>query len=312
MLEMNVGTVDLNLLRVFLAIWETHSLTIAGDRLALTQPAVSHSLRRLRELFDDPLFVRTPDGMQPTAAAIRLHGPIDQALSMISLALQQHAGFDAGTAVRTFRISMSDMSEFYFLPPLLAALQDHAPGIRFDIVQAPLNVLESGMRSGEIDLAIGYVPGLSEDCASQILFQDQHVCMVRAGHPMIKRTITTEVLGQLRYIFTNSNATGHRLIEQWLAELDIKRNIVLHLPHFTVAPEIVRSTDLAVIFPRSIAERFNRGRAYKLLPLPFAFPAIEVRLHWHQRFAGDAGISWLRATLVDMFSRPDTVTVEDS
>jgi DNA-binding transcriptional LysR family regulator len=311
MLEMNVGTVDLNLLRVFLAIWETHSLTIAGDRLALTQPAVSHSLRRLRELFDDPVFVRTPEGMQPTAAAIRLHGPIDQALGMISLALQQHAGFDAGTAVRTFRISMSDMSEFYFLPPLLADLQDRAPGIRFDVVQAPLNVLESGMRSGEIDLAIGYVPGLSQDCASQSLFQDQHVCMVRAGHPMIKRTITTEVFGQLRYIFANSNATGHRLIEQWLAALDIKRNIVLHLPHFTVAPEIVRSTDLAVIFPRSIAERFNRSRTYKLLQLPFVFPAIEVRLHWHQRFAGDAGISWLRTTLVDMFSRPDTVA-EDS
>src|SRR6476619_842029 len=95
--KINVGTADLNLLRVFLAIWDTHSLTLAGDRLALTQPAVSHCLRRLRDLFDDPLFVRTPDGMLPTAAAVRLHGPIDQGLSIIGAALQQHSGFDPET-----------------------------------------------------------------------------------------------------------------------------------------------------------------------------------------------------------------------
>ncbi len=299
--KINIRTVDLNLLRVYLSIWETRNLTVSGDQLALTQPAVSHALKRLRDLFNDPLFVRTPDGMQPTEAAIRLHDPIDEAIFLINRTLQLHTGFDCTTAVRTFKISMSDMCEFFFLPPLLSALEALAPHISFEIIQAPLPILESGMRSGDIDLAIGYVPNLTSECQSHTLFQDQHVCMVRSGHPLIERTISKSILGKLRYIFANSNATGHHYIEQWLNEQQIKRNIVLHLPHFTVAPEIVGSTDLAVIFPRSIAERFNRQNLYKLLPLPFEFPAIDVKLHWHQRFSSDEGIAWLRGVFIDMF-----------
>jgi DNA-binding transcriptional LysR family regulator len=305
MMEMNTGTVDLNLMRVFLAIWETHSLTLAADRLALSQPAVSHCLRRLRDVFQDPLFVRTADGMQPTGAAVRLHGPIDRALDLLYGAMQRHAGFDAATSTRRFRISMSDMSAFYFLPPLLAAFQDGAPGIGLEIVPVPLNNVESGMRSGDIDLAIGYVPGLSSECLSQTLFNDQYVCMVRSGHPLARRALTRERLIGLRYVVTDSGATGHGQTEQWLGQMDIRRNIVLHLPHFIAAPEIVRSTDLAVIFPRSIAERFNRTRGYKLLPLPFDLPPIEVKLHLHQRFAADAGLAWLRTSIADMFGERD-------
>lgn len=301
MQKMNTGTIDLNLMRVFLAVWETHSLTLAADRLALSQPAVSHGLRRLRDALGDPLFVRTAEGMQPTEAAMRLHGPIDRALDMLYGALQRHAGFDAATSTRRFRISMSDMSAFYFLPPLLAAFQEHAPGIAIEIVPIPLASVESGMRSGEIDLALGYVPGLSADCLSQTLFHDDYVCMLRSGHPLGKRALTREALGHLRYVVSDSGATGHGLTEKWLRQLNIERNVVLKLPHFTAAPETVRSTDLALIFPRSIAERFNRGRAYRLLALPFELPPIEVKLHVHQRFAEDASIAWLRATIAQMF-----------
>ena len=299
--EMNTGTVDLNLMRVFLAVWETHSLTLAADRLALSQPAVSHSLRRLRDVFQDPLFVRTSEGMQPTAAAIRLHAPIERGLGLIYGAMQHHAGFDAAVSSRRFRISMSDMSSFFFLPPLLAACQQSAPRIGIEIVPVPLQHVESGMRSGEIDLALGYVPGLSGDCLSQTLFEDRYVCMVRAGHPMAGRTLTRAQVGALRYVFADSGATGHGLIESGLGQLDIQRNIVLQLPHFIAAPEIVRSTDLAVIFPRSIAERFNRGRQFRLLALPFDLPPIEVKLNLHGRFGADAGIAWLRAAIVGMF-----------
>lgn len=308
--RMNPATVDLNLMRVFLAIWDTHSMTLAADRLALSQPAVSHCLRRLRDVFQDPLFVRTSDGMQPTAAAVNLHGPIDRALNLIHGAMQRHAGFDAATSTRRFRVSMSDMSAYYFLPPLLAAFEESAPGVGLEIAPVPLNSVEGGMRSGDIDLALGYVPGLSEDCLSQTLFHDRYVCMVRARHPMAGRALTRERMGELRYVLTDSGATGHGLTEKWLAQMNIRRNIVLHLPHFTAAPEIVRSTDLAVIFPRSIAERFNRGRHYRLLPLPFDLPPIEVKLHLHQRFAADAGIAWLRATLTAMFGDKGGVPTE--
>ncbi|HDR9472096.1 LysR family transcriptional regulator [Burkholderia multivorans] len=295
---------DLNLLRVFLAISELRSLTAAGERLGLTQPAVSHALRRLRNLFDDPLFVRTPAGMAPTDAARQLHGPLTRAFDIIDLAVQQVAHFDPATANRVFRISMSDMSEFYFLPPLLAKLAELAPGVRVEIASAAVEAVGAAMRSGEIDLALGYVPDPGPGCVSEPLFTDEHVCMVRAGHPLRKRTPTQADLASLRYIYASSNATGHRMVETWLDELQVERTIVLRLPHFIVAPEIVQHTDLAIIFPRSVAERFNRGRAFRILPLPFVLPPIEIDLHTHAQFSSDPGIAWLRALIVEMFRRP--------
>ena len=299
------GIPDLNLLRVFLAIWDLRSLTAAGDRLGLTQPAVSHALRRLRNLFEDPLFVRTPTGMVPTDAAYRLYPPLAQAFSMINEAVQQLAKFDPATAQRVFRVSMSDMSEFYFLPPLAAMLDREARGIRIEVANVPVESVSAAMRAGEIDLALGYVPGLDAGCMSQTLFLDEHVCVLRAGHPLRKAKPTREDLAALRYVYASTNATGHRMVEQWLDELNLKREVVLRLPHFVVAPEIVMHTDLAVIFPKSIAKRFNRGKAFRILPLPFSLPPIEIKVHSHTQFAADAGIAWLREAIHAMFHQPD-------
>ncbi|MBB3260809.1 DNA-binding transcriptional LysR family regulator [Paraburkholderia bannensis] len=305
MTKLNLGLADLNLLRVFLAIWDLRSLTAAGDRLELTQPAVSHALRRLRTLFDDPLFVRTPTGMVPTDAAHRLYPPLAQALSIINEAVQELAKFDPATARRTFRISMSDMSEFFFLPPLLALLERDARGIRIEVANVPVESVSAAMRAGEIDLALGYVPGLDMGCVSQTLFVDEHVCVVRANHPLGRSRPTREDLAALRYVYASTNATGHRMVEQWLDELNLKRDVVVRLPHFVVAPEIVMNTDLAVIFPRSIAQRFNRGKAFRILPLPFALPPIEIQIHSHTQFANDPGVVWLRETISGMFRRPE-------
>ncbi|CAG9205528.1 Transcriptional regulator, LysR family [Paraburkholderia sabiae] len=296
------GITDLNLLRVFLAISDLRSLTAAGERLGLTQPAVSHALRRLRTLFDDPLFVRTPSGMVPTDAALRLHAPLTQAFGIINVAVQQLAKFDPATAHRVFRVSMSDMSEFYFLPPLLAMIDGTAPGIRIEVVNFSVETVSAAMRSGEIDLALGYVPGLDPACVSRTLFVDEHVCVVRAGHPLRKRHPTKDDLAALRYVYASTNATGHRMVEQWLEELNLRRDIVLRLPHFVVAPEIVQNTDLAVIFPKSIALRFNRNKAFRILPLPFSLPPIEIQVHTHTQFSADPGIAWLRDAICAMFS----------
>jgi len=299
------GIADLNLLRVFLAIWDLRSLTAAGDRLGLTQPAVSHALRRLRNLFEDPLFLRTPGGMVPTDAAYRLYPPLAQALAIINDAMQQLARFDPATAQRVFRVSMSDMSEFYFLPPLVAMLDREARGIRIEVANLPVESVSAAMRAGEVDLALGYVPGLDAGCVSQTLFVDEHVCLVRAGHPLRKTKPTREDLSALRYVYASTNATGHRMVERWLDELDFKRDVVLRLPHFVVAPEIVMNTDLAVIFPESIARRFNRGKAFRVLPLPFSLPPIEIKVHSHTQFAADPGIAWLRESLVALFHQPE-------
>ncbi len=300
----NLRNVDLNLLRVFLAIWDVRSLTAAGARLGLTQPAVSHALGRLRLLFDDPLFVRVSHAMVPTEAAARLHAPLDEAFALISHTLQDHRSFDPATAQRVFRIAMSDMAEYHVLPDLLAALAGAAPHLRFRTMPVPTAALDAAMRAGEIDLAPGYLTGLAEGCISELLFTDRYICMVRAGHPLARGALTKAGLARLQYAYASTDTTGHNGIEQLLREHGVTREVVLHLTHFTIAPEVVRATDLAVIFPLCIAEQFNSRHEFRLLPLPFELPPIKVSLHSHVQFAHDTGIGWLRRTLLQMFRNP--------
>jgi DNA-binding transcriptional LysR family regulator len=302
MSQTNAG-LDLNLLRVFLAIWDLRSLTAAGDRLGLTQPAISHALRRLRDRFDDPLFVRAANRMLPTEAAVRLHEPLDQAFGIINRAIQERVAFDSKVTQRVFRVAMSDVSEFYYLPRLLAKLVRVAPSMRLDVVPLAVDAIAGAMRAGEVDLAIGYLRNLEGECESRALFNDKFVCMVRKGHPIGRSKLTKANFVDLRYIHAGTNAPGHQMIEQWLAETGIKRQIAVRLGHFSVAPDIVRDTDLAVIFPESVARQLDNARTFRLLPLPFEPPPIEIKVHTHPRFASDMGIGWLRDMLVAMFAK---------
>ncbi len=301
MSDTNAG-LDLNLLRVFLAIWDLRSLTAAGDRLGLTQPAISHALRRLRDRFDDPLFVRAANRMLPTEAAVRLHEPLDQALGIINRAIQERAAFDPKVSQRVFRVAMSDVSEVYYLPRLLAKLVRVAPSMRLDIVPLAIDEIAGALRAGEVDLAIGYLKNVHREWFSYPLQEDKFVCMVRRGHPIGRAKLTKEKFSSLGYIHAGTSAPGHQMVEQWLADAGIKRPIAIRLGHFSVAPDIVRNTNLAVIFPESVARQITGPKDFRLLALPFDLPPVEIMVHTHSRFASDAGIAWLRDTLIEMFA----------
>ena len=292
---------DLNLIRVFLTVWDVRSLTAAGHRLNLTQPAVSHALRRLRETFNDPLFVRAMGGMVPTEMATRLHRPLSEALQIIQQAVQDSDRFDPATAGRVFRIAMSDVSEFFFLPTLMTWLASTAPGVHLRVVPLDPATIMQSMRAGEVDVTIGFVPDLEDEVISHSLFRDSCVCLVRAGHPIAAVEPGAVDLGSLRYVYATTTATGHQLAERWLTENGVKRQIALRLGHFTAAPSVVRATDLAVIFPASVARLMNGDAAFALLPLPPGHPVIDVRVHMHSHFSGDAGIRWLRDNLIALF-----------
>ncbi|MFS8979178.1 LysR family transcriptional regulator [Cupriavidus necator] len=307
MKHVNLATVDLNLLKTFLAIWELRSLTAAADKLHLSQPAVSHALRRLREVFDDPLFVRTPTAMVPTDAAIRLHAPIDNAMSIIYGALQKHSRFDPSVATRTFRLVMSDMAEQHVLPLLMETLASTAPNITIDVRQMSMDDLCSAMRNGDADIALGYLPALNDECVSSPMLDDEFVCMLRSAHPFQGKKLTVADLGSFRYVYAETNTTGHCLAEDAFRRAGIERDVALRLRHFTVAARIVAGTDLALILPRSIAEGMNRGRIYRLFPLPIEMPSITVKVYTHSRFASDPGIGWLAATLLTLFASEESV-----
>ena len=294
--------IDLNLLRVFLAIWDLRSLTAAADRLGLTQSAISHSLRRLRERFDDPLFVRSSSRMLPTEAAVRLHGPLDAAFSIINRAIQERVSFDPLTTQRTFRIAMSDVAEVYLLPRLMVELMRAAPLVRIDILPLVVDNVLGALRAGEADLAIGYIRNAQDQCVSTHLLDDRLVCMVRCSHPLADSVLDEAKFSSLRYVHAGTSAPGHQMIDQWLSDAGIRRQIAVRLGHFIVAPEVVRNTDLAVIFPESLGRHFNTENEFKLMPLPFDLPPIEVKVHSHPRFNNDLGIKWLRELIINIFA----------
>jgi DNA-binding transcriptional LysR family regulator len=298
--QMNVSGFDLNLVRVFLAVWELRSLTAAGDRLGLTQPAISHALRRLRERFDDPLFVRTGRAMVPTDAAARLHEPLERAYGLIRQAVQDHGAFAPQATERCFRVAMSDVSEIYFLPRLTAWLEAVAPRLRMDVVPLAVDQIGAMLRVGEVDLAIGHLPEIEGECVSRHLLSDRLLCMVRAGHP-VGETLDREAFAGLRHIHAGASAPGHHMVDHRLAELDMRRSIALRVGHLTVAPDIVRTTDLAVIYPGGLARSINADGAFRLLPLPFDLPSIEVKTYVHPRFAADPGIGWLLDGIAGLF-----------
>jgi DNA-binding transcriptional LysR family regulator len=301
--RINFNTFDLNLVRVFLALWEQRSVTAAAERLNLTQPAVSHALKRLRDHFDDPLFTRVGKVMEPTAAARRLYLPLKTSVDALRETMSSHGSFDPQSSDRIFTIAMSDISETYVLPKLLAGLMPISPGVRVRSVQLEAEEIQVKLRTGQVDLAFGYLPDLVGSEFEQLfLLEDRFICILRKEHPFAGNTLTFEAMKELDFVEVSAHATGYKMVREMLAQSDVKRNIRARIEHFSVIPEIVRSTDLAAIFPASVALRLVESGEFKTLELPSLFPTIEVCTHCHSSFHRDSGILWLNSLMRSLFA----------
>src|SRR5437763_48408 len=295
---MNVADLDLNLLRVFDAVLQQRSVTAAAARLGLTQPAVSNALARLRALFGDALFVRTPAGMEATPLARGVAEPVRQALALLDSALAHGPGFDPGSATRAFRFYMSDLGQIEFLPPLIERAQRAAPGVRLEAVALEVEDIADALASGALDLAVGFLPGLGPPVRRRALFRDPYRCLMRADHP-IKALTKRKFLGASHALVTYRG--GHRVVEEALERAGVARRIALRLPHFTVVPMVLERTDLICTLPARVAHVFERRGKLKSLPPPVAIPVAEVAVHWHERFEADQGNRWLREQVIELF-----------
>jgi DNA-binding transcriptional LysR family regulator len=298
---MNVQDVDLNLLRAFDAVLQDRSVTVAAARLGLTQPAVSNALARLRALFDDRLFVRTPAGMDATPFARDLGEPVRQALALLDSALAHGPGFDPATSSRVFRFYMSDIGQVEFLPPLVERVQRVAPGLRLEAAALEVEDIGDALAAGTLDLAIGFLPGLGPPVRRRHLFRDPYVCLMRADHPRIDRKLTKRKFLEASHALVPYRGGGHRVIEEALERAGVARRIALRVAHFTVVPMILERTDLILILPSRVARVFERRGKLKSLPVPVPIPTADVGVHWHERYDGDPGNRWLREQLLDLF-----------
>jgi DNA-binding transcriptional LysR family regulator len=291
----SIDHVDLNLLRVFNAIIEERSLTRAGHRLALSQPAISYSLSRLRTLFDDPLFIRTRVGMQPTPIALELATLIGQALDTVREALRYAERFDPAVSTRTFRVSLSDAGELAYLPPICEALYRLAPRVRLRIDPLPVERIEEALRTSRLDFAIGNLPALTARTRHQLLFDETYVCMTRKrrGLPRGPAISLAEFIGAM-HVRIQSVEHSHHALEDAFRSQGVGRNTALELPHFVAVPSVLGVTDYFATLPRRLTQIFNREGRFKVYELPVQLPGASVTMHWHDSFDGDEGNIWLR------------------
>ncbi len=299
---------DLNLVKVFLAIWDMRSLTGAGSRLGLTQPAVSHALRRLRDQFSDPLFQRVGNQMEPTETATRLREPFERAVELLEQTIHDTQRFEPGTTARRFRVAMTDTGEFYAMPRILGALERAAPQAGLTSVRVTMSDMESALRSGQVDLALGYLPDLeTARCQGRLLFPDRMVCLMRSGHPALSGDWTIETFSALSFLDVSQAATGFQMTRSLLLQQGLTLAATARLEHFTVVPEVVRQTDFVTIFPHSIYRRLKARGGLEIRELPIEVPSYDIKLWRHESFATDPGLIWLQDMICTALKDEDMI-----
>jgi len=290
---------DLKLLQLFDVLYTTRSVTRAADQLDQSQPTVSIWLGKLRRQLHDPLFVRTPAGMQPTPQADILIGQAREILESLRRLSDWEPTFTPATAQRRFRICMTDASHVTLLPQLLAHVRAVAPLVRLEVARIDGNTAHA-LESGEADVALGYIPWLESGIYQQTLFPQNWVCLANNLHPRIGKTLTLARYKDEAHIGIVAG-TGYQLLEAALHGQRVQRNVVLELPGFLGLVSIVATTDLIVTLPRHIGETLAKVGNLRVFDCPVPIPTFTVKQHWHARYHNDPANRWLRSVIATLF-----------
>jgi DNA-binding transcriptional LysR family regulator len=290
---------DAKLLRLFDLLHHTGSVTRAAEELGLSQPTISIWLSKLRTQFNDPLFVRTSEGMQPTPRADALIGTVRTALESFRQLSASEPVFNPAVEERKFRICMTDASHITLLPQLLSHVRALAPNVRLEAARIDAD-MPLALQTGDADIAIGLVPQLEAGFYQQTLFTQDWVCLANKEHPRIGKTLTLKQYKEEVHILIAAG-TGAMLQSEALKRQKINRRVLLELPGFLGLPAILATTDLIVTLPRHIGETLARLGGLKVLECPVNIPSFKVKQHWHARYHNDPANRWLRGLCANLF-----------
>ncbi len=299
---MNTSDIDMNLLRLFEAVYRLGSVSHAAQALGLSQPAASQGLTRLRLALHDALFVRAAGRMRPTLRAERLAAVVLPSLGAIHEVLREDDRFDPSNSRMTLRLHMSDIGEARLLPELMEALHHKAPGMRVQTHPLQHHEIADALETGAIHFALGFLPSVTGIERMELL-DDSYAVVVRAGHPLLATengNETADRLRKLQYVAVGSHAETTRILKQ----LGLDDRLVLTSAHFLALPAIIARTDLAVVMPRAIALGFMDPHRYAVLPEPLPRSSFNVSLHWSRRFEQDPAHRWLRDLFKTLFELP--------
>lgn len=298
-----MSELDLNLLSVMVALEEQRSVSGAALKVGKSQPAVSAALAKLRIFFDDPLFLRTGNMMQPTPRAAAVVKSARSVLDRIGTEIIAPPEFDPGASDRAIKLALSDVGEVVFLPTILKSLRELMPKAAVRSVSLPAAEIQHELENGRVDLAIGYFPDLLKgNFFQQTLFTDSFATLIRADHPIAASKLTIKQFMQLEHAVVRVESRTEEVIERYLSRKKIRRCVVLTTPHFASAPLIVAQSDLIAIVPEPLAHYFAGISAdLRVVELPFDLPRIEMKQFWHRKFHHDARNRWLRTLVYKLF-----------
>jgi DNA-binding transcriptional LysR family regulator len=299
---MQLSQIDLNLLLVFQHLLREKRVSGVARSLAMSQPAVSSALKRVRLTLGDELFLRTQQGMQPTPFALQLAEPVAQALVALHLALNVRSSFEPASSTRSFSLAMTDVGEMYFLPVLMDLLDQHAPAVTLNVVSVTRDSLKDDMASGRVDLALGLLPQLQAGFFQQALFRQDYVCLMRQTHPLAQRaTLSLAEFAIAAHVRVLAAGTGHGRVDEALERQGLQRRIRLTVPHYVALGDVLGSSDLIATVPERFAQRVTRPFELTTRALPLTVQSSAIHQFWHARLHQDPAHQWLRGLILEGF-----------
>lgn len=295
----DIRSLDLNLLKALDALLDERSVTRAAERLGLTQPAVSGMLTRLRDSFDDPLFVRTPRGIVPTLRATELAGSLKQILGEVETLLQPNT-FEPSTAEFTLSLAATDYALQAVVVPLLEKLRRRAPGIRMAVRPVEGDRVQAQFERGDLDLALMTPETALPDLRSRRLFDERYVCALRADHPdAAAGAISIDRFCALDHALVSyAGEQFWGVTDDALARIGRKRRVVLSITSFLVLASVLRTTDLIAVVPRRLVED---AAGLVMIEPPVDIPGFSKLAVWHERTHRDHGQRWVRSLLFETY-----------
>jgi DNA-binding transcriptional LysR family regulator len=305
---MSFKNLDLNLLRVFDAIMAEKNLTRAADRLAMTQPAVSNALKRLRDSLNDELVVRTAHGVRATARADELWPTVRETMGALQAAIAPGA-FDLSRVEASFRMAMADSTASMFLPSVVKGIESEARGIRLRMVPLLTRDPRPLLLSSDIDLAVGSFPGVLAQLTTaqgpqasairhQGLYNGKYVCVMRADHPFAQEEMTLERFCHAHHLQVSFSGRAHGLVDEELAKIGRKRLTRLTVNQYFTAGRIIANSDLITILPLHLIAATGMKDALTWKELPLTLPTFHVDMLWHERNVRNRAHQWLRQQIV--------------
>ncbi|UYG03383.1 LysR family transcriptional regulator [Halomonas sp. LR3S48] len=301
--------IDLNLMRTFVLLYETGSVTQTAERLYVTQPSISYALARLRDLFEDRLFVRTRQGMEPTIAARQLYPSLRDALQQLQDTIESSRDFDPATCTRRFRLALTDLGEMALLPKLMSHLHDQAPQAELEVVPLEIEHAEEWLAAGRVNALICSRPLTGAAIARHVLLRDRYVCLLNQER-FGKGPLTRERFIAARHVAVTSSS-GHGMAEEVMRQEGIQRKVSLEIPHFSVLPRVLHDSDLIAIMPLQVAASFTEGSPLTIHELPFHVPEFEVALHWQAQASRSPSQRWFCESIIEAIGEREGAAFTD-